>query len=107
MDEWLGGAKPFAPSDQLAKKHQEIQESAANHLKSNLKGPNEFTAPSMIQFQQVWHIIAISFLKRLNDYIIYIRSLRKTIIWPSLFPEMRATRGRKMIVWLKSNSRKI
>jgi len=57
MDEWLGGAKPFAPSDQLAKKHQEIQESAANHLKSDLKGPNEFTAPSMIRFQQVYGIL--------------------------------------------------
>ena len=55
INEWLNGTKPFASSDQLTKKHQEIQESAMNHLNSNLKGPNEFTAPSMIQLQQVQH----------------------------------------------------
>ena len=43
----------FATSEQLFKKHQEIQEKTTNGLKNLLKGPNEFTEPLLTQLQQV------------------------------------------------------
>ncbi len=54
MDNWLKGVNPFATSDQLSKKHQEIQETTTNDLTTHLKGPNnEFTMPYTIQLHQV------------------------------------------------------
>ena len=45
MNDWLRSATPFATSEQLVMKHQEIQETTANYLHNQLKGPIELTQP--------------------------------------------------------------
>jgi len=55
MNEWSRADEnyPFATSEQINKKHMEIQEKIANGLKSHLKGPDAFTNPFLDQLQQV------------------------------------------------------
>lgn len=55
MNEWSRGDEnyPFATSEQINKKHTEIQEKISNNLKSHLKGPDIFKNPFLDQLQQV------------------------------------------------------
>ncbi len=53
MNDWLRNAPPFATSEQLFTKNQEIQETTANYLKSRLKGPNELISPTNDRLKKV------------------------------------------------------
>jgi len=53
MIAWLRDVTPFADSDELTQKHQEVQKTSMNDLKTRLRGPGEFVMPFTSQFEQV------------------------------------------------------
>ncbi len=60
MDDWLKSTQPFASSKHLANKDQEMQDGTTNHLKNNLKGPNEFKTLFISQLQKVYRLCILS-----------------------------------------------
>lgn len=61
-DYWQTGATPFAISEQINQKHQEIREKIKNDLKTNLKGPsNAIAVPFLIKLEEVRSILLLHF----------------------------------------------
>jgi len=53
MEDYLQQTKPFAKSEQLTKRHHEIQNLTKHHLENHLKGPKELTLGYTIELQEV------------------------------------------------------
>lgn len=80
MEDYLKQTKPFANSEQLKKRHQEIQSLIKSCLENHLKGPKEFTAEYTIKLQEVYIRIESSIFTNIYFNLIYHSLCKNTFL---------------------------
>lgn len=63
MGNWSRDKGPYASSEEISLKHQELREEITNDFSDHLRGSNEFKEPFLTKLQQVLHTSTLSYFK--------------------------------------------